>query len=556
MVSRRIWMRLLRATIITLLVVLLLMILVLTSYHGEKQDLALAKSRLLEGRLGESAELYASLDQSFWNAAEATTGLALAGALSGAFPAHEVDDSLEFVFPEFPTPLLLYQAFLGGRFRACLRLAELLGQEEPQALLFKAVSLLELGNAGGSLSVWRTLPWQQRESWLGRRFLQVHRRLESGPLKVVYDRRGRCVGTLPSLGAFQVDSRLDSGLIPKARLSQFGSKIAGQSFRLSIDLELSTLAQRALEGSRGSIVLLSSQTGEVLVSISDTKTLERTDVPSFRQLREPASISKLITAAAALRGALDVDQFISRMSCGGAQRYEGGILYCASPAGHLAGLNHSMAVSCNIAFANLGIRVGRRAMLEELRLFGFDRPPVFGMEFGRILKREGNQRQLANLSIGLRETAITPLHAALIAAIFANEGVMPVPTLLYAQDGLLGISPRPIPSPAGWQVIAPESAAKIQESMKAVVQWGGTAHGLSLEEFPIVMKTGTGRNENLGFHTNYVGIAPMPEPKVAFCIRITNQSTSGRVRRATFRVAQEFFHALSRNRILLSRLGS
>jgi peptidoglycan glycosyltransferase len=536
--------------------VLLLAILVRTSYHEEKQDLALAKRHLLEGNWGESAKIYHSLDHSFWYATEARTGLALARALGTGPDAAGIHPPPELALHTFPTPLLLYQALLSGRFHACLRLAELIGREEPEARLFKAVALLELGETGRSLALSRTLPWRQKESWLGRRLSRVQKRLEPDPQILVYDRRGRSVGSFSRPDAFEADLTLGANLIPRTVLQHLGSTLSGRACRLSIDLELSTLAQRALEGYRGSIVLVSSQTGEVLVSISDPRTSRRTDVPGFQQLREPASISKLITATAALRKNLDVDQVISQMSCKGARRYEGGILYCASPAGHLAGLNHSMAVSCNIAFANLGIQLGREAMLEELSLFGFDRQPVSGMGFGRILARRGNQRQLADLSIGLRDTAITPLHAALVAAVFANKGVMPAPTLLFAQDGLLGLSPKPIPFPAGWEVIDPGSVTRIQESMKAVVQSGGTGHGLSPEDFAVAMKTGTGRNQNLGFHTNYVGIAPMPEPKIAFCIRITNQSTSGRVRRATFRVAEKLFQALSTNRSFLTSLGS
>ena len=53
--------------------------------------------------------------------------------------------------------------------------------------------------------------------------------------------------------------------------------------------------------------------------------------PAFEERREPASISKLITTAAALRAGLDPDAAISQMTCTGSHRYEGGTLWCSHP---------------------------------------------------------------------------------------------------------------------------------------------------------------------------------------------------------------------------------
>jgi len=320
---------------------------------------------------------------------------------------------------------------------------------------------------------------------------------------------------------------------------------------LSLDREISRVAFDALEGYRGSIVIVSLQTGDILAAVSDRKTLEKEGTAAFRQLREPASISKLITTTAALRAGVDADAAVSKMTCGGAERYRGGILYCSYRAGPLAGLDHAMAISCNIAFANLGVFVGREGMLDELRRYGFDFPASLGIAYGKILQKEGNQLQLANLSIGLEATSITPIHAALIAAVYGNQGVMPNPRLFSAEDGWLGLSPTPFPLDEGEKVIDVSWIPEVIEAMKAVTQ-GGTASGIAGPGFEVAMKTGTGRNKNLGFHTNYIGIGPMPEPKIAFCIRVTDQPTSARVRRATLKVGRRLFDAVSDSPYLLT----
>ena len=62
-------------------------------------------------------------------------------------------------------------------------------------------------------------------------------------------------------------------------------------------------------------------------------------------------------------------------------------------------------------------------MVDELRRFGFDGSDSPGA--GRIRQPQGDERQLADLSVGLEATEITPAHAARMAAVFAHDGMMP-----------------------------------------------------------------------------------------------------------------------------------
>ena len=128
------------------------------------------------------------------------------------------------------------------------------------------------------------------------------------------------------------------------------------------------------------------------------------------------------------------------MTCTGSQRYGSGNLWCSYPGGRLSGLGHALAISCNVAFANLGTRLGRAAVVDELRRFGFD-GDVPGA--GHVLRPEGDERQLADLSVGLEATEITPAHAARMAAVFGAGGNMPGVFLVAAEDGAMGMSPRP-----------------------------------------------------------------------------------------------------------------
>ena len=99
--------------------------------------------------------------------------------------------------------------------------------------------------------------------------------------------------------------------------------------RLSVDLALSRAAREALGGRRGSIVLVEPRTGAVLAAVSDERTAAAEGAAAFTQRREPASIAKVLTAAAAYRAGLDADAEIGRMTCTGVERYGGKPLWCA-----------------------------------------------------------------------------------------------------------------------------------------------------------------------------------------------------------------------------------
>jgi peptidoglycan glycosyltransferase len=242
---------------------------------------------------------------------------------------------------------------------------------------------------------------------------------------------------------------------------------------------------------------------------------------------------------------------ISAMTCTGHERFGRGIVWCSYTAGRLSGLDQALAVSCNVAFASLGRAVGRAALLAEYRRWGFDdgAGPLLGAA-GRVVAPEGDERQLADLSIGLEAAEITPLHAALLAAVLAHDGAMPEPRLLDAVQGPLGLAPRPLERPADHPVLDPASRTRLLRAMQAVTLYG-TAAGVAPDNFPVAMKTGTGATPHLGYHANYVGIGPLPHPTVAFCVRVTHEPNSHYVSRAAREVLGTLLTGLAARRLSL-----
>lgn len=519
-------------------------IVLLLSLRGLHEDVLLSQARalLVSGHGGEARELLVELRRSPWTGPQARAGLELAAALAGTAtgPAADEGEWHDLDASAFPVPLIIRTAFERGEFAAALRLTEL-----AERLGIGTVPLL-------TAAAWIEAGEPERTRGLGPRSLEqsgnMARRVahhlttpEEQGGTLLRDRYGRLIGTAEA-GELHLNPHVRPELVPRAVAATGEGERSAGSLRLTLDLEVSDAAFKAFGRYRGSIVILDAATGEILAAVSDRLSWKQGGTPAFEQFREPASIAKLITSTAAWRAGYEPDREFRRMRCRGHERYSGKLLYCPSIVGRLHNLDRALAVSCNVAFANLGVRVGRERLLAEFRRYGFD-TELGPFPSGRVVQAHGDDRQLADLAIGLEATEITPLHAALLAAVMANDGVMPQPTLIAAEDGRLGLHPRPRPAAEGRQVIDRRWVPELVEAMEAVVR-GGTAQRIwPPHNFRVAMKTGTASDPRYGFYTNYVGIGPMPEARLAFCVRITDRPTSVKVRRA----AQQVTYRLLRN---------
>lgn len=511
----------------------------------DRRQLAEAHALLLQGDTHEAAELLRRLARSRWVAGEAQAPYLMAQALTGGtfestVPAPEA-------FRQAGSRLLLYRSLMLGDLAACRDLAGLLELAgDPDGTLFGAAVLIEEAKPLEAARILHQLPPEARSNWLGLRLEETLALLSLDTLIVVEDRRGHQVGRITRDRRFEPARGEYRNLLPVSAIQELCSEETSRSVRLTLDLELSRRVAASLKPYRGSVVVMDSRNGEILAAVSDPRTLRREPNAPFEQMREPASIAKLITTSAGLRHGIDVDDAISRMRCRGAERYGGHFLYCAYSAGKLSGLDEAMAVSCNIAFANVGRDLGWQAMVDEYRRFGFERSAQGGLGFGKLLQTAGGLRPLADLSIGLECSEITPVHAAQLAAVFANSGLAPEPSLVLARDGILRLSLRPAPPEPLTPLLDPEHAEVIVRSMLAVTRPGGTASNLAPPSFPVAMKTGTGATPGLGYHTNYIGYGPVDAPLYSFAVRITGISTSKGVRQATTDATRRLLAVLAR----------
>ncbi|HEX9189079.1 MAG TPA: penicillin-binding transpeptidase domain-containing protein, partial [Vicinamibacteria bacterium] len=91
---------------------------------------------------------------------------------------------------------------------------------------------------------------------------------------------------------------------------------------------------------------------------------------------------------------------------------------------------------------------------------------------------------------------------------------------------------------------------RLWKAMEAVSS-SGTGAGLAPPGFPVAMKTGTAAEHRLGYHVNYIGFGPLPEPTLAFCVRVTHEPTSPAVTRAAREVTRRLLELLASSRTAL-----
>ena len=211
----------------------------------------------------------------------------------------------------------------------------------------------------------------------------------------------------------------------------------------------------------------------------------------------PGSTFKVVTATAGiLHGGVTADEPVypheQRLHCPRARPDRSATSAVDRAA---ARCSRSCAVSCNTAFAQMGVDTGADAMIDAAEAFGFNQDvPIdltaparsnFPTDFERT------PPALAQSSIGQNEVAATPLQMAMVAGAVANaDGEVMMPHVLRDvrdQDGNVVDTY----DPEVWTTAMDRAtAALMREAMRGVVD-SGTATGLAVPGFDVGGKTGT-----------------------------------------------------------------
>lgn len=260
----------------------------------------------------------------------------------------------------------------------------------------------------------------------------------------------------------------------------------------------------------------------------------------------PGSTMKVIVSAAALASGRYNPQSVVPAGPSYTPVKGGGFTIHNAGSGVCPGANISLiealTVSCNTAFAQLGVSLGADQINAMAQGFGFEDSgltlagennttiSVVPSHIGTLTGPSGQDdpNAVAQSSIGQLDVVETPLQDAMVAATIANGGVQQRPYLidqLQAPDltTTFTAKPKTLRTPITSQV-----AGQLQQMMESVVDHG-TGTPAQITGYTVGGKTGTAQNgETAGDHGWFIGFAMKDgKPIVAVAVFLRNAGTGG-----------------------------
>lgn len=315
----------------------------------------------------------------------------------------------------------------------------------------------------------------------------------------------------------------------------------GLNARTTVDPVWERAAERILRQTgvrRGAVVVLDVKTDRVLaIASADPAGADRAV-----QAITPGSIAKILTAIAAI----DSYRFTphSRFVCPGGLFTNSVKMRCWRPHGP-ENLVMALASSCDIAFAEIGIAVGRSRLDHVAERFGIHQsglqrwrgasvlPEATG---GKWLEQPGaDPGLLANTSIGQEDARLSPLQGALLAAAIANGGRVRDASLVLDLE-TRNRTAITLGEPPMRRVCSGYAARAIGKGMwDAAHRSYGTA--CALARFDAAVKTGTAELPNGRVNAWIVGFTPHQQPAVAFAV-VSEDEVNSIAHRQVFAMAR------------------
>jgi peptidoglycan glycosyltransferase len=327
-----------------------------------------------------------------------------------------------------------------------------------------------------------------------------------------------------------------------AHLQKLG---VNESIDTTLDPEVQRAALAALGGFRGSLVAIDPRTNEILAIASNIGAGPLENLAIEHQY-EPGSVVKMLTGLDALSGGTDIKSMFP-YDCKGDLVIEGRHLGDSVPAGHgpLHSIDEALAVSCNIVFGDLGVRMGAERLRQFMTSAGFDGQANLGLfeaPLGKIIPPVVNKYETALFAIGLQHESVNALHLAMLASMMASRGVLTNPRLLGGRRSILG-DVVVAPAPQASRRVAPAEVADVMiAAMKAVVtDPRGTGKRAAIDGLSIAMKTGTTGESGSGVNSLILAFAPAEQPKIAFGMIVED---SGPAEFAGAKIARDFLVAI------------
>jgi peptidoglycan glycosyltransferase len=368
-----------------------------------------------------------------------------------------------------------------------------------------------------------------------------------------------------------------SGEAPELAISTFtdlflGREKRGASVFVTIDPNLQEAARDALGANQGAVVAMDPRTGDVLAMYA-TPGFDPNDLSSgtdeeiraawkrlnadpekpllaksHQELYLPGSSFKILTASAALENGYGPDSSWPNphrltLPLTNEQLQNFGDEHCNGGSSSIT-LMEAFEESCNVTFAEVGLKLGPERMAEQARAYGLcgTLPPerttceeplvTFELPYqnGRFPEPEYFERNdplLAFSAIGLDNDLVNPLQMALMASAVANGGVMPNPRIVTQVRDSQGRVVREFGDRDVGRAISFQTAQTLTQMMIAVVN-EGTGYRAALPGIQVAGKTGTATNgEGRPPNAWFTAFAPAEDPRIAVSVIVLDGGDLG-----------------------------
>ncbi|HXP85423.1 MAG TPA: penicillin-binding protein 2 [Bryobacteraceae bacterium] len=322
----------------------------------------------------------------------------------------------------------------------------------------------------------------------------------------------------------------------------------GRSLQLTLDLDLQTVAELAMDGRRGAVIALDPRNGEVLAMVSRpafdpnlfTTRIRQSDWNDLVSNPEnpllnraiqaqfaPGSTFKPIITLAALETKTIDETFTVR--CGGITEFYGTTFHCDAKHGALD-LHRAIVQSCDIYFYNVGNKLGIDKIAEYAQMVGIGKRTGIDlpneaeglMPSPKWKLRAQHDKWYAGetipVAIGQGAVTVTPIQLASAIGGLVSGGVWYQPHMVKS-----GVSVEP-QRRADFDTA---NIATIVSGMCGVVNEGGTGAGAHVDGIEICGKTGTAQRISLALAKSgkavgdaakengwFIGFAPRQNPEI------------------------------------------
>ncbi|MBQ4073821.1 MAG: PASTA domain-containing protein [Clostridia bacterium] len=341
----------------------------------------------------------------------------------------------------------------------------------------------------------------------------------------------------------EVDAR--ARMLPDGKTAYIAPE-TGHTIRLTIDSTIQAVADKAMRecmlvNSAAAVqcIVMDVNTGAILaISMKpdyDPNAPPRNDsallndlmrITAVSDVYEPGSTFKMLTLASALDSgnASLSDTF----NCSGSITVSGDRIRCWKNSHGHQNLAETLANSCNPAYVQLALRMGKDTFYKYLHAFGLGRTTGVDLpgESGGILinSRYVKDVDLARIGFG-QSVAVTPLQLITAACAVVNGGRLMQPYILKevrdAEGNVIDrTSPKVVAVP-----IREETSAVMRKLLENVVENGGGKNA-AISGYRIGGKTGTAQVYKNGrvvsdVHIgSFIGFAPADQPRVAVLVTV------------------------------------